>query len=90
MLEKALSELHTIKSHENPILVQALPELALELFNVIVSNSSLDQSNATLAARLFNMASKCSNVDKKHLRNSLEGCKSKDAGLYQKLKAGSA
>jgi len=94
VLEKALSELHAIKQAENPILVQSLPDVSLELFNILIGHSSIDSSTSTLAGRLFNMASKCSNVDKKYLKASVEAVKFKAlkqpvpfADFYQKLKA---
>ncbi len=50
-----------------------VPEVALQLFNVLIAHATLDPSMCTLAARLYAMASKHPNVEKKFLERSLDG-----------------
>jgi len=87
VLEKVLSELSLLKQSEIPAMQQAVPETALDLFNTLVGHAMMDHSTTTLTARLYNLASKCSTVDKKHLRNSLATVAARAAkdSTYQEL-----
>eukprot|EP00656_Telonema_subtile_P019666 TRINITY_DN2088_c0_g1_i4.p1 TRINITY_DN2088_c0_g1~~TRINITY_DN2088_c0_g1_i4.p1 ORF type:complete len:956 (+),score=238.49 TRINITY_DN2088_c0_g1_i4:68-2935(+) len=73
VLENLLGELHKLKEDKNPSGQRKVPEVALQLFNVLIAHATLDPSMCTLAARLYAMASKHPNVEKKFLERSLDG-----------------
>lgn len=86
VLESTLTELTELKNDQTPAAQRKMPQVALELFNVLIGHATLDQGTCTLAARLYLMASKHPNVDKQFLANSLIGLKNhREAGKPDSL-----